>query len=99
MTEQRIHCANCVHCKLIRDPLGNGLHYRLRVRCEAGHWLTKRGDEKLQKYFTIGRRTVGSCDAYSPMGDEDYLSQMRASLPKQDEIFSYQSSPAYSTSR
>jgi hypothetical protein len=32
----KIYCANCMHCKLVRDAAGSGGQYQLRVRCDAG---------------------------------------------------------------
>ena len=33
-TEGKIYCANCIHCKLVPAPAGQGRYY-LRVRCDA----------------------------------------------------------------
>ncbi|MEW5816152.1 MAG: hypothetical protein AB1798_12255, partial [Spirochaetota bacterium] len=52
----KIYCANCIHCKLVRTPRGNGDQYYLRVRCDAGKWRKKLGEEKIYKYFTVARR-------------------------------------------
>ena len=55
----RVFCANCTHCKLVRTPAGNGSQYYLRVRCDAGKWKKKLGEEKVYKYFTVARRIAG----------------------------------------
>jgi hypothetical protein len=60
----------------------------LRVRCAAGKWRKRVGDEKFYKYFTLMRRNVDECDDYISMGDlQDYLSELKRSLPTKDEVF------------
>jgi hypothetical protein len=85
----KVYCANCIHCKLIKIPAGNGSQYNLRVRCDAGKWKKKLGEEKVYKYFTVIRRTVEQCNSYEPMGDvEVFLKELRKNLPIKDEIYS-----------
>jgi len=43
--QDKIFCANCTHCKLVRVSADNGSQYYLRVRCDAGQWRKKLGDE------------------------------------------------------
>lgn len=87
---ERIFCANCTHCKLVRVPTGNGSQYWLRVRCDAGRWKKKLGEEKIYKYFTVARRVLDECDMYEPMGDaRDYLKELKRNLPIKDEVYSY----------
>ncbi len=84
----KIFCANCVNCKLVKIPVGNGSQYQLRVRCTAGVWNKKSGEEKLHKYFTLARRTCETCDHYVTMGDtRGFLRELRASLPTRDELY------------
>jgi hypothetical protein len=86
-SSEKIYCANCINCKLVRVPCGHG-EYQLRVRCAAGKWRKKLGEEKIYKYFTVARRSVESCDAYTPMGDaKDYLKELKKTLPIKDEIY------------
>ena len=86
-TETRLHCANCIHCKLVPTPSGSG-RYRLRVRCDAGKWRKPLGEEKIYKYFTVARRSLESCDAYEDMGEaDDYLRDLRTLLPTSDEEY------------
>jgi hypothetical protein len=86
----RVFCANCTHCKLVRTPAGNGSQYYLRVRCDAGLWKKKLGEEKVYKYFTVARRTIDTCPMYEPMGDaREYLKELKKNLPIKDEIYSY----------
>ena len=83
----KIYCANCVHCKLVREVQGMK-QYSLRVRCDAGKWRKKLGDEKIYKYFTVARRSLDYCDAYEPMGDpKEFLKELRKTLPIKDEIY------------
>jgi hypothetical protein len=42
----KIYCANCVNCKLLRTANGSS-QYQLRVRCAAGMWKKKLGEEKI----------------------------------------------------
>jgi predicted transposase YbfD/YdcC len=52
----KVYCANCIHCKLIPAKADNGDYYVLRIRCSAGKWKKKLGEEKLYKYNTIIRQ-------------------------------------------
>ncbi len=90
LTMDKVYCANCTHCKLIRISAGNGSQYYLRVRCDAGIWKKKLGEEKVYKYFTVARRTLDECGYYEPMGDiKDFLKELKKNLPIKDEIYSY----------
>jgi hypothetical protein len=85
----KVYCANCSHCKLIKIAMGNVSQYGLRVRCDAGKWRKKLGEEKVYKYFTVIRRTLEQCDAYEPMGEvEIFLKELKKNLPIKDEIYS-----------
>jgi hypothetical protein len=85
----RVYCANCIHCKLVKVPMGESSQYGLRVRCAAGKWKKKLGEEKVYKYFTVTRRVVESCDKYVPMGEtEVFLKELKKNLPIKDEIYS-----------
>ncbi len=85
----KIYCANCMHCKLVRDAAGSGGQYQLRVRCDAGKWRKKLGEEKIYKYFTVARRSISGCSAYEPMGDpREYIRDLKKSLPIKDEVYS-----------
>ncbi len=85
----KVYCANCIHCKLVKIPMGSASQYGLRVRCDAGKWRKKLGEEKLYKYFTVIRRTLDQCEAYVPMGEvEIFLKELKKNLPIKDEIYS-----------
>ncbi len=87
--EDKIYCANCVNCKVVKVALGNGSQYQLRVRCSVGKWQKKSGEEKLHKYFTLSRRILDQCDSYNPMGDSrSFLKELKAVLPTKDEVYS-----------
>jgi len=87
-TNQKIYCANCKNCKLVPSPMEDETRYVLRVRCAAGKWRKRLGDEKLYKYFTVIRRSMDECDAYEPMGDEDeFLQELKRNLPINDEVY------------
>ena len=86
----KIYCANCSHCVLFKQQVGQTSSYVLRVRCNKGMWKKQSGEEKIYKYFTIVRRTVASCENYDPMGEEKmFIRELRKSLPIKDEIYSY----------
>lgn len=85
--ESKIYCANCSHCKLVTSPAGTDQFY-LRVRCAAGKWKKKMGEEKIHKYFTVSRRSIDYCDSYEPMGDViEYMKELRKTLPSKDESY------------
>ena len=86
----KIFCANCRHCILMKQPVGQQHSYVLRVRCGHHRWKKKSGEEKVHKYFTLMRRTVSSCSDYEPMGDvKTFLRELKDNLPVKDEIYSY----------
>jgi hypothetical protein len=88
-SSDKVYCANCIHCKLVKIPMGSASQYGLRVRCDAGKWRKKLGEEKLYKYFTVIRRTLEQCEAYVPMGEvEIFLKELKKNLPIKDEIYS-----------
>jgi hypothetical protein len=88
-SSDKVYCANCIHCKLIKVPMGSSSQYGLRVRCEAGKWRKKLGEEKVYKYFTVIRRTLEQCESYEPMGEvEIFLKELKKNLPIKDEIYS-----------
>ena len=68
----KVYCANCIHCKLVKIPMGDGGQYGLRVRCDAGKWRKKLGEEKVYKYFTVDQadpRPVRDVRAHGRGGD------------------------------
>ena len=90
LSGDKIYCANCTHCKLVRVAAGNGSQYYLRVRCDAGRWRKKLGEEKVYKYFTVARRTLDTCSEYEAMGDaREFLKELKKNLPIKDEIYNY----------
>jgi hypothetical protein len=85
----KVFCANCIHCKLVPAPADAEGSYRLRVRCDAGKWRKKLGEEKVYKYFTVARRNIEFCDSYVDMGDADeFIKDLRSLLPTTDELYS-----------
>jgi hypothetical protein len=84
----KIYCANCIHCKLIPAMQEGDSHYFLRVRCAAGKWRKKLGEEKMYKYCTITRRYMDECDAYEEMGDTgDFIRELKKTVPGKDEQY------------
>ena len=85
----KVFCANCIHCKLVPSPAEAEGSYRLRVRCDAGKWRKRLGEEKIYKYFTVARREIEHCDTYEDMGDAtEFIRDLRKLLPTTDEIYS-----------
>ncbi len=85
--KEHIYCANCVHCKLVPTPAGEG-SYVLRVRCSEGKWLKPSGEEKIYKYCTVAHRSIDFCEAYDPMGDvNEYIRDLQETLPAVDEVY------------
>ena len=92
-SSEKIYCANCSNCKLVRDQYGSGDQYYLRVRCAAGKWRKKLGEEKIYKYFTVARRSLDSCECYEPMGDpKEFIRELKKTLPIKDEVYTAASS-------
>jgi hypothetical protein len=84
----KIYCANCIHCKLIPSKPEGDNHYVLRIRCAAGKWKKKLGQEKMYKYCTITRRYLDNCDTYEEMGDtREFIRDLRKTLPNKDELY------------
>ena len=84
----KIYCANCIHCKLVPAKSDKDERYVLRIRCSAGKWKKKLGEEKLYKYCTITRRYLDTCDAYDAMGDtREFIKELRKNLSGKDEIY------------
>jgi hypothetical protein len=84
----KIYCANCIHCKLIPAKSDGEDQYVLRIRCAAGKWKKKLGQEKMYKYCTITRRYLDSCDAYEEMGDtREFIRELKKTLPNKDEPY------------
>jgi hypothetical protein len=82
----KIYCANCIHCKLIPAKPEQEQGFLLRIRCAAGKWKKKLGEEKMYKYFTITRRYLDECDAYDEMGDaREFIRELKKTLPNRDE--------------
>ena len=85
---EKIYCANCANCVLIKERTNIGNQYVLRIRCKERKWKKKLGEEKLYKYFTVARRTMESCEKYIGMGEiKSFLKDLRKSLPIKDEIY------------
>ncbi len=87
--KDKIYCANCIHCKVVRSYVpGDRKQYQLRVKCAAGHWRKKLGEEKMYKYFTLARRVQEECLDYTPMGDQkNFIKELKESLPIRDEVY------------
>ncbi|GHU64084.1 hypothetical protein FACS189447_00130 [Spirochaetia bacterium] len=84
----KIYCANCINCKLVPAKSEKDERYVLRIRCSAGKWKKKLGEEKLYKYCTITRRYLDACDAYDAMGDtREFIRELRKNVSGKDEIY------------
>ena len=84
----KLYCANCIHCKLVPSSPDGDERYFLRVRCVAGKWRKKLGEEKIYKYCTVARRSISSCDSYEEMGEaREFIRDLKKSLPVKDELY------------
>jgi hypothetical protein len=73
----KIYCANCFHCKLLPE-IECGI---LRIRCTAGKWKKKLGQEKVYKLCTIMRRFNDVCEYYEDMGEStEFIRELRKSI-------------------
>jgi hypothetical protein len=85
---QKIFCANCRHCIVLRHYEADQEKYILRVRCIKKMWSKRSGEEKLYKYFTVARRMMNRCEHYKKMGDElPFIKNLKKELPIKDEIY------------
>jgi hypothetical protein len=76
----KIYCANCFHCKLL--PAGENTI--LHIRCAAGKWKKKLGQEKVYKYCTITRRYLDQCETYEDMGDTpEFIKELRKAISEE----------------
>jgi len=83
----KIFCANCAHCKVVRDSNHAALDVVLRVRCAAGMWKKRVGVDKLYRLDTVEQRRVPECLHYDPMGEcQDFIRELRRSLPQTQEL-------------
>ena len=87
-TNEKVYCANCANCTVIRQYESDQEKYILRVRCEKKKWSKRSGEEKLYKYFTVARRMQPNCEDYLEMGDIlPYVKNLKKELPIKDEIY------------
>ncbi|MDR1210878.1 MAG: hypothetical protein LBK40_01465 [Spirochaetaceae bacterium] len=85
----KVYCANCIHCKLVPSIQNDEGFYVLRIRCDAGKWKKKLGEEKIYKYCTIARRYLDACDSYDDMGDtRTFMRDLKKTLPGKDLYYS-----------
>ena len=89
---EKVYCANCAHCVVVRQEEGDPSRYILRVRCNKNKWAKRSGEEKLYKYFTVARRMQHNCDEYTEMGEiMPYIKNLKRELPIKDEIYTVRS--------
>jgi len=88
MAGEKIYCANCAHCMVVRKYETEQDKYLLRVRCDKKKWIKRSGEEKLYKYFTVARRMQPTCEDYLEMGELlPYIKNLKKELPIKDEIY------------
>ena len=86
--KEKVYCANCEHCLVVRSFELDQIKYSLRVKCDKKRWAKRSGEEKLYKYFTVARRVQTNCPDYTPMGElNPYIKSLRRELPVKDEIY------------
>lgn len=85
---EKVFCANCAYCIVTRAFDTEPDKYVLRVKCLKKKWVKRSGEEKLYKYFTVGRRVQEDCDEYQEMGNLlPYIKNLRKELPIKDEVY------------
>ncbi len=91
----KVFCANCMHCVVIRETEASKDKYILRVSCKKGKWIKRSGEEKLYKYFTVARRTQINCEEYKSMGDSaEFIKNLKRELPIKDEVYLVKEPPS-----
>lgn len=86
--KEKVYCANCEYCLVVRVFEADQTKYVLRVRCSKKQWAKRSGEEKQYKYFTVARRVQTECGDYVPMGDGNpFIKNLRRELPVKDEIY------------
>ena len=84
----KIYCANCLNCKIVHASTDDGMPIK-KVRCAAGHWKKKLGEEKLYKYASVDRRTKEYCPDYDEMGDSRaFMKELKKILPSKSDVYS-----------
>ena len=85
---EKVYCADCAHCVVVRQYESEQDKYILRVRCNKKKWSKRSGEEKLYKYFTVARRMQPNCEEYQEMGELlPYIKNLKKELPIKDEIY------------
>ncbi|WGK69685.1 hypothetical protein P0082_02135 [Candidatus Haliotispira prima] len=83
----KTYCANCINCKLVKALTDDGVSIQ-KVRCDAGHWKKKLGEEKLYRYATVARRTMRLCPDYDEMGEpKAFMKELKKTLPSKDDAY------------
>ncbi len=89
MVQEKIFCANCQNCIVIKQYEVDHGKYVLRTKCVKKQWIKRSGEEKFYKYFTVARRIVEECEYYTEMGETfPYIKNLRRELPIKDEVYS-----------
>jgi len=87
--KEKVYCANCEYCVVVRVFETDNSKYVLRVKCDKKRWAKRSGEEKQYKYFTVGRRVQNECPDYSAIGElNPFIKNLRRELPVKDEIYS-----------
>ena len=47
---EKVYCANCEHCHVVRVFEADATKYVLRVKCSKKRWAKRSGEEKQYKY-------------------------------------------------
>ena len=89
LPKEKIFCANCQNCIVIRQYESEPDRYVLRVKCLKKKWVKRSGEEKLYKFFTVARRIMDDCEYYTEAGELfPYIKNLRKELRIKDEIYS-----------
>lgn len=80
MEDQKIYCANCLHCKVFIPPSGDS---ELLVRCIKGQWKNSFDSEDAFPLEKVLSCRMPECAHYEGMGEDDceeFIAELRATF-------------------
>jgi len=89
---QKIYCANCANCKVLRFYNHDKSTYVQKIRCSKGQWSYQSGKERFYDYFNLLNHKPDVCLFYDPMCEsydelKSYLKNLRNTLPRSMVIY------------
>jgi hypothetical protein len=86
-----IKCAECIHCKMVKEVAPSSGRYVIKAKCARGHWLRGRQESTCDIHRVLARRTR-KCQDYSSTSDDQadrdqYLRDLSSELPNERYIY------------